>query len=345
MLKNGRPYTVENGSEDKALISDLASADIKRVDMWIRDHIRESKTEYPASSYDLKHRLERDTGIYLTNNMFKDEMLLSGFNPKDPDELNWTFYIRLVNEENYNTNPFFTWVKENYAGSDSFAGDFAKDMAEDRNFPGFAEHGIILEYLEDFGACDEAIDIFERLWSEWKNSTSKDIRIIMADITTLNVDAVVNAANSYLYPGGGVCGAIYNAAGYEKLCEETDRIGECPVGSAVITDGFDLPAKYIIHAVGPQWGGGDRNEPELLRSAYKSALKIAVEHGCRTVAFPLISAGIYGYPLKDAWREALTTCRRFLDSIRNNELQIIFAVIDDNVMQAGADVAEELAGE
>ena len=162
-------------------------------------------------------------------------------------------------------------------------------------------------------------------------------RIVKADITTLDVDAIVNAANSHLQPGGGVCGAIYKAAGYKKLKAETDKIGSCKTGEAVITPGFDLPAKYIVHAVGPVWEGGENNEPELLRNAYTSALMVAGIYSCKTIALPLISAGIYGYPLKDAWREAIAACYPFY----RNGMDIVFAVIDDAVLQAGTAAVEE----
>ena len=124
--------------------------------------------------------------------------------------------------------------------------------------------------------------------------------IVNEDITEMEVDAVVNAANKELAGGGGVDGAIHRAAGPElyKACEQ---IGGCPTGEAVITWGYDMEdAVYIIHAVGPIWHGGDQGEEKLLRSAYKNALELSRTHGCRTVAFPLISGGVYGYPKKEA---------------------------------------------
>lgn len=130
------------------------------------------------------------------------------------------------------------------------------------------------------------------------------------DITTLAVDAIVNAANAQLRAGGGVDGAIHRAAGPE-LARATAAIGGCPTGDARITPGFRLPARYVVHAVGPVWQGGTSGEPALLASAYRSALRLARDHGCRSVAFPAISTGVYGYPLEDATAIAIDTVRAF----------------------------------
>lgn len=124
-------------------------------------------------------------------------------------------------------------------------------------------------------------------------------RAVLADITTLEVDAIVNAANDQLAPGGGVCGAIHRAAGPE-LAEACAALGPCPVGDARVTPGFDLPARLVIHAVGPRWLGGDNGEPEQLARAYRSAFHLAHECRVKTIAFPAISAGIFGYPLHPA---------------------------------------------
>lgn len=130
------------------------------------------------------------------------------------------------------------------------------------------------------------------------------------DITTLDVDAIVNAANASLIPGGGVDGAINRAAG-PGLARAMRALGGCPTGEARATDAFDLRARHVIHAVGPVWQGGDHDEPALLASAYRSALVLARELGCRSVAFPAISTGVYGYPLAPATRIAVAIVRAF----------------------------------
>jgi O-acetyl-ADP-ribose deacetylase len=135
------------------------------------------------------------------------------------------------------------------------------------------------------------------------------IRAIRADITTLEVDAVVNAANTTLLGGGGVDGAIHYAAGPELL-EECRRLGGCPTGEARITGGYRLPARWIIHTVGPVWKGGERGEADLLTACYESSLKLAAENNLRSIAFPAISTGAYGYPLKFATTIAISSVRR-----------------------------------
>ena len=136
--------------------------------------------------------------------------------------------------------------------------------------------------------------------------------IVRGDITTMAVDAIVNAANPQLQMGGGVCGAIFRAAGARRLREACDRLAPITTGEAVITDGFSLPARYIIHTPGPVWRDGTRGEEDLLRACYRNSLALAAEHGCASVAFPLISGGIYGYPVADAIRIALEEMRAFL---------------------------------
>lgn len=138
------------------------------------------------------------------------------------------------------------------------------------------------------------------------------IEIFEGDITTLDVDAIVNAANERLAPGGGVCGAIHRAAGPE-LAEACARIGPCPTGGARATPGFRLKARLVIHAVGPVWQGGGQGEPDKLAGAYRAAMRIAADRGCRSIAFPAISTGIYGYPLAPATRIAVATVREELE--------------------------------
>ena len=165
------------------------------------------------------------------------------------------------------------------------------------------------------------------------------ITIRKTSITDLDTDAIVNAANENLWPGAGVCGAVFRAAGYERLVEACNSIGHCDTGSAVITPGFDLEAKYIIHAVGPIWFGGDRGEPEKLYGAYRKSLELALENGCRSIGFPLISTGVYGYPKEKAWRVAIGACRDFQ---RDNDMDIVFAVMDDRALEAGNRVLQEI---
>ena len=142
------------------------------------------------------------------------------------------------------------------------------------------------------------------------------VTFIRGDITKLEVDAIVNAANNELRGGGGVDGAIHAAAGAEQLHAFCKTLGGCPTGGAKISPGFNLPAKYIIHTVGPVWQGGGFHEKTLLISCYISSLELARENHCKSVAFPLISAGAYGYPYNDALQIAYDTCRRFLNETK-----------------------------
>lgn len=168
------------------------------------------------------------------------------------------------------------------------------------------------------------------------------IEIQKKGITDLDVDAVVNAANSQLLEGGGVCGAIFSEAGSYELTKACSEIRECPTGSAVITPGFDLKAKYIIHAVGPIWRGGGENEEELLYSAYAKSLALAKEHDCSSIGFPVISSGIYGYPKDEAWEVAIKACNDFLNDNSDHKIRIIFAVISDGSREMGESILKKL---
>ncbi|MCI1925455.1 MAG: O-acetyl-ADP-ribose deacetylase [[Lactobacillus] timonensis] len=137
-----------------------------------------------------------------------------------------------------------------------------------------------------------------------------ELKVVEGDITTIKVDAIVNAANDSLAGGSGVDGAIHRAAG-PRLGEACQRLGGCPTGEAKTTPGFNLPAKWIIHTPGPIWRGGQANEAQLLANSYRHSLQEAVAHGCQTVAFPSISTGVYGYPLDRAVLIAIKTVRQF----------------------------------
>lgn len=161
------------------------------------------------------------------------------------------------------------------------------------------------------------------------------ITIKKISITDLDTDAVVNAANEGLWAGSGVCGAIFREAGHEQLQKACNAIGHCDTGSAVITPGFDLKAKYIIHAVGPIWHGGHDGEPQQLAGAYTRSLELADENGCASIGFPLISAGIFGYPLDQAWKGAIGACRDYFNAHPESKLQVVFAVLNDGIIAEG----------
>ena len=166
------------------------------------------------------------------------------------------------------------------------------------------------------------------------------IEVVEGDITKLRVDAIVNAANQSLLGGGGVDGAIHRAAGRELLAE-TSTLGGCPTGEARISGAYKLPAKYVIHAVGPRWRGGNHGEAELLASAYRSSLQLAADNDCRTVAFPAISTGIYGYPLEAATRVAVREVQAFLEQHDVPE-KVIFVCFNSRAAGVYRQVLDEL---
>jgi O-acetyl-ADP-ribose deacetylase len=169
------------------------------------------------------------------------------------------------------------------------------------------------------------------------------LELVEGDIAAQDVDAIVNAANARLAGGGGVDGAIHRAAG-PQLMEACRQIGGCPTGSAVMTPGFGLRARQVIHAVGPIWCGGTQGEPGLLRSAYRACLELADKQGLHSLAFPSLSTGAYGYPLPEAARIALTAVREHLK--RRSTLKTVrFVLFGGDALKTFVEAAEEVLGE
>ena len=156
------------------------------------------------------------------------------------------------------------------------------------------------------------------------------LKILSEDITRLEVDAIVNAANTDLLAGGGVCGAIFRAAGRRELQAACDKLAPIKTGDAVITPGFNLPAKFIIHTAGPIWRGGNDGEENLLRNCYVNSLKLAAEKNLSSVAFPLISSGIYGYPPRDALTVAVHAIKDFLAT---RDIDVTLTVLNKSLLE------------
>lgn len=169
---------------------------------------------------------------------------------------------------------------------------------------------------------------------------SKQIVIIQGDITQLKVDAIVNAANSSLLGGGGVDGAIHRAAGWELL-EECRQLQGCETGDAKITKGYNLPAKWVIHTVGPVWEGGNYGEDELLASCYRHSLALAEQYQIKTIAFPAISTGVYRFPIERASKMAITEVKKFLQNHKSLE-QVIFVCFSQNAYDSYQRVMQEI---
>lgn len=170
------------------------------------------------------------------------------------------------------------------------------------------------------------IQLFTKRWC-----MNSKIELYKGDITKLKVDAIVNAANSSLLGGGGVDGAIHRAAGPELL-EFNKKLGGCRTGEAKLSPGFKLPAKFIIHTVGPVWQGGTNNEDELLANCYRNSLKLAVDNQIKTIAFPAISTGVYSFPLERATKIAVTEVKKFLE--KNDSIErVIFVCFDDRTYE------------
>ncbi len=179
-------------------------------------------------------------------------------------------------------------------------------------------------------ACLVEEGVLERSFADGR------VEIMQGDITKISIDIVVTAANSGLKGGGGVDGAIHRASG-PRLLSACRAIGGCPTGEAVITEAFELARKgvqYVVHTVGPVWRGGAKNEEALLKSAYESSLKLASAKGVRSIAFPSISTGVYGFPVDKAAPVALSTCKRFLESSDRQLKRIVFVLFDQKTYDA-----------
>ena len=201
------------------------------------------------------------------------------------------------------------------------------------------QYSVQVEYLKVL--CDLIADKVAQADPGYEPESSSTIEIRKVGITKTGAQCVVNAANSSLQEGGGVCGIIFEEAGPVRLQKACDKIGGCKTGKAVITPGFDL-CEYIIHAVGPVYRDGNHHEPQDLYSCYRTSLDIAKGNGITSIAFPLISAGIFGYPKDGAWRKALQACNDWIKDNVDYQIEIIFAIIDDKILELGKQTAEDL---
>jgi len=174
------------------------------------------------------------------------------------------------------------------------------------------------------------------------HSIKKRIEVVEGDVTKLRVDAIVNAANTTLLGGGGVDGAVHRAAGPELL-EECRKLGGCPTGQARITKGYKLPAKWVIHTVGPVWRDGEHGEDELLAGCYRNSLALAEQNGVKTIAFPSISTGAYGFPMERAASLAVTEIKTFLERNRSIE-KVVLVCFGKSAFDIHKQAVRELAG-
>ena len=170
----------------------------------------------------------------------------------------------------------------------------------------------------------------------------QSIEIKKISITDLKTDIIVNAANERLLHGSGVCGYVFAAAGPDQLSAACKKIGHCDTGSAVITPCFNL-SEYIVHAVGPIWNGGKSGEPEKLYNCYKASLDLAKENNCHSIGFPLISSGIFGYPVDKAWTQAIQAVNDWFQANPDVDMKVEFAILADNILEAGQTKAAKIA--
>ena len=168
------------------------------------------------------------------------------------------------------------------------------------------------------------------------------LRILTGNLITMSTDAIVNAANSELLEGGGVCGAIFSSTHREKLTEACRQVAPCPTGKAVITPSFGLKSPHIIHAVGPIWKDGSHDEKELLERAYLSALELAYEKDLHSIAFPLLSCGIYGYPKEEGMTVAISTILTFLE---HHEMEVYLVLLEEDLTEMATNIQLEIKKE